>query len=178
MKVAITGHTSGIGKTLFDFLSISGYECKGFSRSNGYDISNPNLRSAIISLSNDCDIFINNAYKNFDNSQFLLLKERYNNWISQEKIILNVSSRITDFPEPESDTLRKYWETKKEQDTFCQGKISYPQIINLKLGYVDTPRVKNITYAKKLKMEGVIKIMQFILDTRKEFKISTLTIGV
>jgi hypothetical protein len=178
MKIAVTGHTSGIGKSLFDHFVEQRHYCIGFSRSTGHDISNVNNRHQILEFSRDCDIFINNAYKNFDNSQFLLLKEKYNDWIGKEKIILNISSRITDFPKPASIFLQQYWETKKDQDIFCQGKISNPQIINLKLGYVDTFRVKNIENVKKLKIKDVAKIVDFIISTREDFKISTITAGL
>ena len=39
MKIAITGHTKGIGKALYDNLSQQ-HEVEGYSRSNGFDISN------------------------------------------------------------------------------------------------------------------------------------------
>ena len=38
MRIAITGHSKGIGKSIFDTLQQS-HDCKGFSRSNGYDIT-------------------------------------------------------------------------------------------------------------------------------------------
>ena len=39
MKVVITGHTKGIGKSVFDLLNDKGYDVVGLSRSNGFDIS-------------------------------------------------------------------------------------------------------------------------------------------
>ena len=47
MKIAITGHTKGIGKHLYDNLSLA-YEVKGFSKSEGYDICKDKDRNAII----------------------------------------------------------------------------------------------------------------------------------
>ena len=35
MKIAITGHTSGIGKAISDIQTLKGAEIKGYSRSNG-----------------------------------------------------------------------------------------------------------------------------------------------
>ena len=62
MKIALTGHTKGLGKRLFDSLSEK-YETIGFSRSNGYDIKSPVDRKKIIKESKDCDIFINNVHR-------------------------------------------------------------------------------------------------------------------
>lgn len=59
MKIGITGHTCGLGKSLFDYYQSLGHECIGFSRSNGYDI---NLKfDDIVNEAKHCDLFINNA---------------------------------------------------------------------------------------------------------------------
>jgi hypothetical protein len=92
MKYAITGHTQGIGKSLFERLSPN---CIGFSKSTGFDITNENCRRDIIKNSYDCDIFINNATAGM--SQTLLLIELFNEWKDTNKIIINVGSRIAEF---------------------------------------------------------------------------------
>lgn len=61
MKYAITGHSRGIGKECFDLFTQDGHEVVGFSRSNGYDIRDPQARKQIIEQSLDADVFINNA---------------------------------------------------------------------------------------------------------------------
>lgn len=71
MKCIITGHTSGLGKYLFEFFLKKGWEVKGFSRSNGYDISFD--QDKIIKESSDASLFINNASSG--NSQLELLKK-------------------------------------------------------------------------------------------------------
>ena len=62
MKIAITGHTQGIGQALATVFQQYGHDIIGFSRSNGFDISNADSRRAIIDQSQDADIFVNNAY--------------------------------------------------------------------------------------------------------------------
>ena len=47
MNIALTGHSKGLGKALFEFLSQK-HEITGFSRSNGYDIKSPFDRKSII----------------------------------------------------------------------------------------------------------------------------------
>jgi hypothetical protein len=59
MKIGITGHTSGLGKALFNYYESLGHECVGFSRSNGHDIAT-NFDD-IISQASELDLFINNA---------------------------------------------------------------------------------------------------------------------
>ena len=93
MKYAVTGHTQGIGKSLFDRLTPN---CIGFSKSTGYDITDKDCRRDIIKHSNDCDVFINNATAEM--GQTLLLIELFNEWKDTNKVIINVGSRIAEFP--------------------------------------------------------------------------------
>jgi hypothetical protein len=175
MKIAITGYTSGIGKALFEYFV--SYSPIGFSRSNGYDINHVEDRKKIVNQSIDCDIFINNAYSDGTNSQLYLLQELHDIWKGKDKLIINISSRITDFVLPPSSQERLYQTHKKDQDTFCLGKIKNPQIFNLKLGMVDTPRVSTYNH-NKLTVEDVVKIISFVLDNRNAYKITTLTVGL
>lgn len=74
MKIAITGHTHGLGRKLYNHLSKT-HEVKGFSRSNGYSL--PDKINDIVEESSNCDLFINNAYA--DGSQldlFNALKDK------------------------------------------------------------------------------------------------------
>lgn len=91
LRYAITGHTSGIGKELFNKLLPN---CKGFSLSTGYDIRKLKDRTRIIQESFDCDIFINNAPADFGQSE--LLFELWKEWKDTNKTIINVGSRIAD----------------------------------------------------------------------------------
>lgn len=61
-KIVITGHTSGIGKAIYDkFTKVSCREIVGMSRSNGYDIEKDFDR--IVEEASGAEIFINNAYR-------------------------------------------------------------------------------------------------------------------
>ena len=61
-KIIITGHTSGIGKAIFDkFNEISCHEIIGMSRSNGYDIEKD--FDKIVAEAEGAELFINNAYR-------------------------------------------------------------------------------------------------------------------
>jgi len=88
MKIAITGHSRGIGKSLFDMLSVD-HECQGFSRSNGFDI-NKNQDLIIRAVINH-DVFINNAYST--HAQLDLLNLIWEHWSKDDsKTIVNISS--------------------------------------------------------------------------------------
>lgn len=95
MKIALTGHSQGIGKYLFQKMSPN---VIGFSRSNGYDINIKEDRRRIIEQSKDCDIFINNAESNF--AQTYMLIDLFKEWKDSNKTIINVGSRIAEIKLP------------------------------------------------------------------------------
>lgn len=70
-KIAITGHTRGIGKTLYEkFRSSTDAEILGMSTSNGFDIEKD--IDKVIEQAQGADLFINNAYR--DRQQLKLLE--------------------------------------------------------------------------------------------------------
>jgi NAD(P)-dependent dehydrogenase (short-subunit alcohol dehydrogenase family) len=90
MKIALTGHTSGIGKALYDILSQE-HEVVCFSRSNGYDIKYDITIEKIVQGSLDCDVFINNAY--YSLAQVYILNKLWTYWSrDKSKTIVNISS--------------------------------------------------------------------------------------
>ena len=61
-KIVITGHTSGIGKAIFDkFTEVSCHQIIGMSRGNGYDIEKD--FDKVVEEAAGAEIFINNAYR-------------------------------------------------------------------------------------------------------------------
>jgi hypothetical protein len=138
MKYALTGHTQGIGKYLFDNLSPN---AMGFSRSTGYDITIKEDRRRIIRESRDCDVFINNAESNF--SQTYMLIDLFKEWKDLNKTIINVGSRITEITLP-SDKLEllEYQSQKLSLKTMANQLQGYPCNVTYKwFAYVGTDRI-------------------------------------
>ena len=88
MKIAITGHTSGVGKSLYDKLVGLGHTVFGYSRANGFDLSNKDQVAKLVKKivyreninytkggfeyeDDDVDVFINNAYYNWSQVDLL-----------------------------------------------------------------------------------------------------------
>ena len=170
MKVAVTGHTKGIGKSIFDYFKNKGLEVVGFSRSTGFDISNEEDRNRILEMSKDCDIFVNNAYKDYDNSQKILLDKVFNLWNNQEKVIINISTRWT-------YTTHPYSLTKLSADHFCEKhKQDKVYLINLKPGMIDTDRVRDIE-GDRMDPSDVVNVIDFILSNKNKFRVHSITFG-
>lgn len=69
MKIGITGHTSGLGKAIYEHFQSLGHDCIGFSRSNGYDITS-NFDD-IAQQAQSLDLFINNAWSLDSQTKFV-----------------------------------------------------------------------------------------------------------
>jgi NAD(P)-dependent dehydrogenase (short-subunit alcohol dehydrogenase family) len=170
-KIVVTGHTKGIGKAIFDYFKLKEYDVVGFSRSTGYDISNPAHRQLIVSELENADIFVNNAYVNFDNSQLELLTMAFNKWRPDpSKLIINISSRAAGAMDNE------YAASKEQLDQFCKSKLyNNPPIINIKPGLADTDRVKRIS-GPRMTTSQLIEVLDFALTS--SVKIQSITFSV
>lgn len=90
MKIAITGHTAGIGQALAGIYRNQGHEIVGLSQRDGY-----NIRSVakIADMIEPCDVFINNAQAGFAQTELLL--DVWKRWKNQHKYIISISTMMT-----------------------------------------------------------------------------------
>jgi NADP-dependent 3-hydroxy acid dehydrogenase YdfG len=93
MKIAITGHTAGIGQALANIYQSQGHEIVGLSRRNGNNIRN---MPKIIDQIESCDVFINNAQVGY--CQTDLLFEMALRWQGTKKHIIVISTMMTQDP--------------------------------------------------------------------------------
>lgn len=93
MKIAITGHTAGIGLALASLYAEQGHEIVGLSRRHGHNIRNiPKICDQI----EPCDMFINNAQAGY--AQTELLFEMAQRWAGTGKHIILISTTMTQDP--------------------------------------------------------------------------------
>jgi NAD(P)-dependent dehydrogenase (short-subunit alcohol dehydrogenase family) len=93
VKIAITGHTAGIGQALANEYTLDGHEIIGLSRREGNNIRNtPKICDQIES----CDVFVNNAQAGY--AQTELLFEMAQRWTGTGKHIIVISTMMTQDP--------------------------------------------------------------------------------
>jgi nucleoside-diphosphate-sugar epimerase len=93
MKIAITGHTAGIGQALAQIYSQLGHDIIGLSRREGNNIRNiPKIADQI----EPCDMFVNNAQAGY--AQTELLFEMAQRWTGTKKHIVVISTQMTQDP--------------------------------------------------------------------------------
>lgn len=120
-NIAITGHTSGIGKGLYEHFANQGCRVKGFSKDTGFDISDPENRDRIIELTRDCDLFFNNAYSGYSQVELAKLWQQQH-W-SDHHFIINTSSLAA---EPLAEIPKNFpWLTPYGEEKYAINKVSW-----------------------------------------------------
>ena len=115
MKVAVTGHYSGLGKALFNLFENS----VGFDLENGFDIKNLDHLNNIVHQAKDCDVFINNAYNNV--GQINLLQLFFDIWrFDSSKTIVTIGSTASDYTDLDYDEFGLYPAHKKALEMSCE----------------------------------------------------------
>lgn len=170
MKIGLTGHTKGLGKSIYDNLNKS-YNVIGFSRTNGYDIQSPNK---IIESLSDCDVFINNVY--YETYQSNLLFKLFEKWKDLEKTIININSSSI---HQSGAWNPQYVSNKKHLKDITQSLIDkYPnkkcRVINLNLGTLDTHT--NFENFNKIESSKVSEIIEWCINQPHGIEIQQLTI--
>jgi NADP-dependent 3-hydroxy acid dehydrogenase YdfG len=93
MKIAITGHTAGIGQAMANQYQSRGHEIVGISRREGHNIR---VIPKVCDLIEPCDVFVNNAQAGF--AQTDLLFEMSKRWTQSRKHIIVISTMMTQDP--------------------------------------------------------------------------------
>lgn len=171
MRMAITGHTSGIGEALFKRYSPAAV---GFSRSNGFDISDAACRAAIVDMSSQCDVFINNAHDGFH--QVDLLYDMQEAWKNTDRLIINISSNSGDGIKR---TPHRYAVCKSALDKAAEqlSRIDGScRIATIRPGYVDTPRVKHVADQPKVSVDSIVRCVDMLIEWPADSMINNITI--
>lgn len=137
MKVAITGHTRGIGAALANKFQSFGYEINGYSISQGCNIGDAEHRTRLIENAYDADIFVNNAFH--PTGQIELLREF--NATYPDKAIINISSKgaLVDTSLVKNPQLQMYNTIKQNLNSVAnQLMLNGTRILNVLPGVVDT----------------------------------------
>jgi len=87
-KIAIVGHTRGIGKAVADLYKKKNYEVIGLSSSNGYDLQCSQIE--IMEQLDDCQLIVLNAY--VGRGQMNLLKRIYGKFVFENKKVVVITS--------------------------------------------------------------------------------------
>ena len=138
--VAITGHARGIGKAFSRWFTDHGHAVVGMSRSNGFDIKDT---KTILDQAEHCDVFVNNAWQDFDQS--LLLYHLHDRWFGdRSKLIIVISSARSVKPteyhthDPDRNLYKNSKRSLEESCVHLWNHNPWPRICLFRPGHTDT----------------------------------------
>lgn len=186
MKVAITGHTRGIGKKISEYFSSLGYEIVGFSRSTGCDLSIEENKQSAIQKIIDCDIFVNSAFvsieKTYSQHSYIpieILFEVHKAWKDNpEKQIFVISSSTHWSLLLSYDYGYAGYQVHKmalDQAAFLLSRTHrYPILHLLKPGRVDTDLAKN-RLGSRMQTSDVTSVIDFCMKNSDKIYMREIT---
>jgi short-subunit dehydrogenase len=170
-KIAIIGHTRGIGKAIADLYQKKNYTVVGLSSSNGYDLQCSQVE--IMEQLDDCQLIVLNAY--VGRGQMTLLKRIYGKFVFENKKVVVITS-TSGTPVGEDEDLQN-----PEYIDYCENKknlISYieelqQELLNKPLSVYDVcPDVVDTDMTKglwedlpKLKADEVAEAVRYCFES-------------
>lgn len=146
MRVVITGHTGGLGFAFFNYLTQSGHEVVGVSRSNGYNL--PEKFEEVVNLAETADLFINNLH--IHTIQYDFLKRLHN-----KTSIITCGSMAADYLNPDIiryATAKKLIEIEHKK---LKKESQFPMLL-LKMGFLE-----NWTQYDSIPYQQVVSAVDF-----------------
>ena len=170
-KIAIIGHTRGIGRAIADLYQKKNYEVVGLSSSNGYDLQCSQIE--IMEQLDECQLIVLNAY--VGRGQMTLLKRIYGKFVFENKKVVVITS-TSGTPVGEDEDLQN-----PEYIDYCENKknlISYieelqQELLNKPLSVYDVcPDVVDTDMTKglwedlpKLKADEVAEAVRYCFES-------------
>ena len=170
-KIAIVGHTRGIGKAIADLYQKKNYTVVGLSSSNGYDLHCSQVE--IMEQLDDCQLIVLNAYAG--RGQLNLLKRIYGKFVFEDKKVVAITSTSgTPIGEDEEFLDPEYMEYCKNKKTLIEYIEQLQQeLLNKPLSVYDVcPDVVDTDMTKglwedlpKLKAEEVAEAVRYCFES-------------
>ena len=179
MKIAITGHTAGIGEAFNKILKSRGHEILGISRRVGENIRRIEHTANLIE---SCDMFINNAQTLY--AQTELLYAIWQKWQGQEKYIWNISTMMTERPtnsrpDGQDDIIMSQYRNQKialeEATKHFRFKNAWPSISIIRPGGVATQ--ENFDNTNKVDVDIWVNSIIDIFSLNENINISEISVG-
>ena len=170
-KIAIIGHTKGIGKAIADMYKKKKYQVIGMSSSNGYDLQFSQIE--IMEQLDDCQLIVLNAY--VGRGQMNLLKRIYGKFVFEDKKVAVITSTSGTPIGADEDLLnpeyKEYCENKKNLMEYIeqlqQELINKPlSVYDICPDVVDTDMTKGLWQdLPKLKAVEVAEAVRYCFES-------------
>ena len=172
LKIAITGHTEGIGKEIYEYFDSKGDNLKGFARANGYDLSVDYQKVIDEIIEWDADIVYNNAWSYGNQGQLEILKALHEHWKDKNKSIINTGSASgyaknkvgNDVYANDKEALSEY----AKKSAMLWPHKNKCKVQNVSFGYVQTKFLKGVhNFENYIPVEAAARILIDLYYDRK-----------
>ena len=180
MKIAITGHTAGIGQAFAKILESRGHEIVGISRRTGENIRRI---EHVANMIQPCDMFINNAQTAFTQTE--LLYAVWSRWRGiKGKYIWNISTQMTEqpinsTPDGQEDLVMSAYRNQKialeEASRQLRFKNGWPSISIIRPGGVATQ--EQFDNSNKASVDQWAQSIIDIFSHNENISISEISVG-
>ena len=173
LKIAITGHTEGIGKEIYDYFELFGHNVKGFARANGYDLSVDYQKVIDEIIEWDADIVYNNAWSYGNQGQLHILKTLHEHWKDKKKSIISTGSASgyakdkvgNDVYANDKEALSEY----AKKSAMLWPHKNKCKVQNVSFGYVQTKFLKGVhNFENYIPVEAAARILIDLYHDRKK----------
>jgi NADP-dependent 3-hydroxy acid dehydrogenase YdfG len=182
MRVAITGHTRGIGHAIAEDLQKHGHDVVGFSSSTGHDLRDRSQRDHALEQIYECDVFIDNAFLDPKQAHrpvnwvpIEMLYEVHRAWRGQEnKTIVVIGSETQNQPMTQDHPYQIHKKALAEACRQLRGVARWPRVIQVNPGATDTDQIRHKNWIKMDAAE-VAQVVRYCLDNLDRIYVNEIT---
>jgi len=155
MKIAVTGHTSGLGQAIYNNFPDS----IGLSRSNGYDISIRENYDKIVDQVKQCNVFINCAQTKFHQTELLMHVAHY--WKGK---IINIGSQAKYSVLTGSGELCDHYSVEKNALNLANDRLFLNGYDSCIINFGDLENLQITQSTDKLPFDYCVNVIKWVLD--------------
>ena len=182
MKIAITGHTRGIGQAIAASLAEKGHEIAGFSRGTGHDLADRGQRDLSLAEIKSCDVFVDNAFLEPRQAQrpvswvsVELLYEIHRAWRGRaDKTIVVIGSAVQNHPLTQDHPYQIHKIAVNLACRQLRAVSDHPRIIQINPGATDTDQIRHKAWIKMDAVE-VARVVEFCINSLDHIYVNEIT---
>lgn len=169
MKYVITGHRSGIGKSIFDYYGKQpNVYCVGYDLSHYLNLNDYKVHSDFIESCKDASVIVLNAHTGEQHSSLKVLYDLYKQTSKHIIVLGSMVSKLWKTSNEVPDGFKDYWSQKVLLDNTIKQLSEIQTSLKISIvrpAWVDTPLAKDYT-GKKLTVDSVLNAVRFIIENK------------
>jgi len=165
MKVAVTGHTRGLGKSIYEHFD----GAVGMSRSNGFEIRDERYHHKFLEQIKPCDVFINCAQNHFGQTEILFYVAHF--WKGK---IINIGSQAKDSVLSGYGELCNPYSVEKHALQMANSRLFLNGVDSTIINFGDLENLESDSDHEKIPHSYCIELIEWVL--KQPYRIKQLDV--